>query len=337
MGYNYGIPLQIIYLDCYFYTMILFNRAFTGSLLLACSVLFISSHAFALKESRLWLPKKHRSSMPQLIQAAKLAEQNPECVEVINGQMDRGRSKKAKSLVFRIDCRNRNGLSFSLIADAENEKGISRLMSGVRKKTQKVKPIEEARGWKICRIAIQKSLKKMINPVLLEVPTPKPYVTDVGESLFYVDFDAETVEGYPVYFVSVCKVFPSGRKSVELKPRKLVTKPKGFDIKRKAKTAEQKARGSENQDAETQQAAAQNNMPKTAKNKQSIEASNAKIQQKNATKQPVKQQFTDVDDGWEEVMETDSVTNTEVVAKPNLAPKQKITTDEDGWEVTEGE
>lgn len=303
--------------------MIPIHRVFIAQTLLFSFLLLCAVNALALKESRLWLPKKHMSSMPQLIQAAKLAEQNPECLEVLNGQMDRGRSKKAKSLVFRIDCRNENGLSFSLVANAgDQEAGVSRLTARIKKKTHKVKPIDEARGWKICRIAIVDALKKMINPALLEDPTPKPFITDVGESLFYVDFDAETVEGYPVYFVSICKVLPSGKKTVEVKPRKLVTKPKGFDIKRKVKRKDsvksnplaKKTRtekpSTRSKPVNTEQSS-NRNKPTTTKTKTNGQKVDTPASQNNIE-----------NDGWEEIKEIPP-------AKP------KVEMDQDGWEVTE--
>lgn len=335
--------------------MMSFNRAFTRSLLLVCSLLLIPSYTFALKESRLWLPKKHKSSMPQLIQAATLAEKNPECVEVLNGQMDRRRSKKAKALVFRIDCRNTHGLSFSLVANADSMDGISRLSAGIKKNAHKVKPIEALKGWEICRIEINKSLKKMINPVLLEVPTPKPYITDVGESLFYVDFDAETVEGYPVFFVSICKVLPSGRKSVEVKPRKLVVKPQGFDVKRKAKTAMQKTRKTivstttttttKKDDRTVENSKAQGKVVQEKRISKTFNSAEKKAKKhnkhvvthsKNVTTQNKKVITSPIDDGWEEVKEVEMVTKSDAVIESKNLTETKVTTDEDGWEVTEG-
>lgn len=291
--------------------MILSPKAFLNLFILCFTLISYAPSALAVKESRLWLPKKHKSAMPQLIQAAQFAEKNPECLEVLNGQMDRKRSKKAKALVFRIDCRNENGLTFSLTANAGEDDSLSRLSAGVRKKTHTVKPIDAAEGWKVCRLAITDSLKKMIKPVLLEDPVPKPYITHVGESIFYVDFDAQTVEGYPVYFVSICKVLPSGKSTVDVKPRKLVAKPKGFDIKRKAIKSTDKVKPNDKIKA--------THKTKTA---EKIDTAPPKVVAPNSQNQ--------VDDDWQEVIETPPE-----IPKGNTVKKLPIT-DEDGWEIIEG-
>lgn len=326
-----------------------------GLILSLITVLLYSVEVQALKESRLWLPKKHKSAMPRLIAAAELAETNPECLEVLNGQMDRGRSKQSGELVFRIDCRNEHGLSFSLITSAGSDDGLSRLRTGAnRVDRDRVKPINMNKGWKICRHAIVESLKKMINPVLLEDPTPRPHVLKSGESIFYVDFDAETLEGYPVYFVSVCKVLPSGKKSVEVKPRRLVVKPKEVDIKRKPKTASTDQKTNREKDKTSDLTRASNSIAKSSKttkptitqgvepkpsnvekgyklgksNKKTNKVPNRKIDQ--VVDNNSKGNNSEDNDGWEEIIETPPKQKN---TKDNN--QAKMTTDADGWEVIE--
>jgi hypothetical protein len=196
-------------------------------------MLLLSQPVFAVKESRLWLAKKQMYLMPHLLAAARLAEENADCVEVVNGQIDRLQSTREKP-VFRIDCRNLAGVTYSLRTRADELDGRPELLRTVvkEKRKDKVNPIDAYRGWQICEIAIKENIVRMLKPKMLDYPMPVPHVSDMGESTYYVDFDAQTPKGDPVYYVSVCSVLPSGKESVEVKPRKAVQKPAGFDIKR---------------------------------------------------------------------------------------------------------
>lgn len=81
-------------------------------LIVLISIFFVSSEpAFALQESRLWLPKKYRYFMPRLIIAATEAEESSDCVEIVDGQLDVGRSTDTQPL-FRIICRNPEGVTY---------------------------------------------------------------------------------------------------------------------------------------------------------------------------------------------------------------------------------
>jgi hypothetical protein len=196
-------------------------------------MLLLSQPVFAVKESRLWLAKKQMYLMPHLLAAARLAEENADCVEVVNGQIDRLQSTREKP-VFRIDCRNLAGVTYSLRTRADELDGRPELLRTVvkEKRKDKVNPIDAYRGWQICEIAIKENIVRMLKPKMLDYPMPVPHVSDMGESTYYVDFDAQTPKGDPVYYVSVCSVLPSGKESVEVKPRKAVKKPAGFDVKR---------------------------------------------------------------------------------------------------------
>ena len=79
--------------------------------LLAVFLVVICEPAFALRESRLWLPKKYTYLMPRLISAAYTAESSDDCVEVVDAQLDVGRSTEELPL-FRIICRNAEGKTY---------------------------------------------------------------------------------------------------------------------------------------------------------------------------------------------------------------------------------
>ncbi len=78
---------------------------------LAVFLVVICEPAFALRESRLWLPKKYTYLMPRLIGAAYTAESSDDCVEVVDAQLDVGRSTKELPM-FRIICRNVEGRTY---------------------------------------------------------------------------------------------------------------------------------------------------------------------------------------------------------------------------------
>lgn len=78
----------------------------------------LSSSVYALSENRLWLSKKNSYLMPGLISAARQVESTEECTEVVDGQLDNGRSTP-EIPVFRFICRNPQGLTYVVRSTGE--------------------------------------------------------------------------------------------------------------------------------------------------------------------------------------------------------------------------
>lgn|GEM_PF-3822809 len=69
--------------------------------------------AYAVDESRLWLPKKHQSIKPGLLAAATEAEQTERCVTVVRGEMI-VRKNTDTHYYFLITCRDTSARTYSL-------------------------------------------------------------------------------------------------------------------------------------------------------------------------------------------------------------------------------
>lgn len=85
-------------------------KLFTASVLVFFFAV-VCEPVFALQESRLWLPKKYQYLMPRLVNAANTVESSQDCVEVVDAQLDVGRSTDTLP-VFRIICRNTQGVTY---------------------------------------------------------------------------------------------------------------------------------------------------------------------------------------------------------------------------------
>ena len=91
--------------------------------LLITMFMLISPIAHAVNPDRLFLPKKYIGMKGQLMYAAQVAESSEECVQVVSGSLDLNRSTQEQP-VFRIDCRNKSGVVYSVSVKASKEANV---------------------------------------------------------------------------------------------------------------------------------------------------------------------------------------------------------------------
>lgn len=81
--------------------------------LLLCVSLVTCQYAWAVDESRIWLPKKYRSAKPKLMAAAVEAEQSQRCKKVVAAEMV-ARKNTADHYFFVVTCRDEGGRTYNL-------------------------------------------------------------------------------------------------------------------------------------------------------------------------------------------------------------------------------
>lgn len=182
-----------------------------------------ANSAWAVSESRLWLPKKLKNLMPRLLSAAQLAEQRSDCLTVVRGELATDRSKPGVP-VFRIVCRNELGLTYAMHTQADESGNTSLDASGPKSRFKRdwVQPIEEERGWRICLSGTRTKVATLIKPEIITEPKPRPDINKLGESYFYIDLDAQAISGDALKFGAMCKILPSGQFTITVAGRSRV-------------------------------------------------------------------------------------------------------------------
>ena len=169
------------------------------------------SSAFAVDESRLWIPTNFERQYLNLKNAAEAAESLDRCVEVVRGTIDLGRSTKELP-IFRIQCRQENGRTYN-----EMVNGISfeTLTTRVVDESQ-LTPEEQARRQQKlenakkaflnrCLAELESKTQLFINKKLLS-QTHEPITFSLEQAEFVFDFDAEDINGVALEYTSTCKV-----------------------------------------------------------------------------------------------------------------------------------
>lgn len=193
---------------------------------LAVATLAASSLSFAVKESRLWLPRAQQELRPLLLAAAQLAENSDECEEVVSGELDADPSADADP-VFRIVCRNPAGYTYSVrVVDAGKPGAkLEKVQSGVpasgKVTSSAQSPSVTGEGAaKKCMAAVQLRTSGMAGAKLDEAALRPLSSATAGELLYGLDFDATDPSGNVLRFQAICRVAAGGNAGVEIKPRR---------------------------------------------------------------------------------------------------------------------
>jgi hypothetical protein len=160
--------------------------------------------AYALDESRLWLAKNHEKLYLDLRAAAKSAEALERCVTVLRGTLDLEQSAPDHP-IFRIQCRQENGRTYNEMVDGLSKETLTT-------KLEKPKELSEE------DIAAQKQIfldrcmqlfeakTSLFKALKLKEGKPEPESFTMQEAKYYLDFDAENVEGQPLSYRTICMV-----------------------------------------------------------------------------------------------------------------------------------
>jgi len=248
-------------------------------LLLGTSVL-IAGPAFAVKKSRLWLPRAQHELQSQLIQAAQLVESSDECEEVISGELDTDRSAEGAP-VFRVVCRNPAGYTYSVYVtnagkpDAKVEKVQSEAATAENNAARKLsassadnaragdKSVDDKTGSKNCLEALKRRTGHMAG-VKLDESNLQRLALPTGDAQYELDFDAADPSGIALHFHAVCRVSAGGTALVEIRPRRAASvesasKPQ---TQPKSQTIEQDAVATDNQSKSAVSAPASTSQPR---------------------------------------------------------------------------
>lgn len=215
------------------------QRRSLTSLCLLGVLLAAAGPVVAVNEGRLWLPRAHLQLQPYLLAAAKLAEQSPECVEVISGELDLSRSTETAP-VFRVVCRNEAGFTYGVrvmnagAPDATLEKvqgrGVpakSPLSPRANKKDDgtpaaaRADAADEESVLRRCEDALRRRTSGMTG-VGIDMSTSQRTTTPDGATHYDIDFDARDPSGEPLLFRAVCHVGPNDAVRLELSPRRQI-------------------------------------------------------------------------------------------------------------------
>lgn len=195
------------------------------TLLLSAMLLAIlmSQTTHALKEERLWLPKKYRTLMPELIRVAKLQESTERCLEVVKAKFDESTAKSAEHQ-FRIDCRDRQGITYSSFV---TEKGLlASVLTSTAVKSDVAEDVWEgsedqeiseatainadelniADMWSQCAKRFKDKKSRFKSAVLDLGAGPWYRLGDLGTVSFYVAMDAKNHQDKNLEYVVMCDI-----------------------------------------------------------------------------------------------------------------------------------
>lgn len=181
---------------------------------------FLAVKAFALDDSRLWLPKSYQTFYVSLVNAALAAEETDRCVTVLEGTLDLDQSTPERP-VFRILCRQESGVSYNEMVDGTDYKTLTTPASKdsywseeSRRRRERERLMETY--WHLCQTEIARQTRLMNE---LQWLTPMPAVpsseTD-GRVSYILDFDAKTPEGRPLHYRLQCAVSESEGATVSI-------------------------------------------------------------------------------------------------------------------------
>lgn len=187
-----------------------------------------SLSTYAVDESRLWLPSNYERQYLKLVSAAKAAESLDRCVKMIRGTIDLERSS-SEHPIFRIQCRQENGRTYNEMVDGLSfetlttpvvvEKQLSPDEIEALRLEEERKKLEALENAKLdflsrCKTELASQSKLFIGKELLE-DKPEPQEFSLESAKYYLDFNAEDINGVSLKYRAICWV----GESVKLKIR----------------------------------------------------------------------------------------------------------------------
>ncbi len=183
--------------------------------------------AWAVEDSRLWLPQKYQTRFLELKKAAEAAEALDRCTKVLRGTIDLDESRPEHP-IYRILCRQEDMLSYNEMVDGlsfetlttkieipteltAEEIEAARLAEEKRLADERAARI--ARHWKACEVSLTQETRLFQKLKWLEDFPPEPVKSEPLYTKFSVDFDASNAMGQTLKYTASCKV-----EEIEQKP-----------------------------------------------------------------------------------------------------------------------
>lgn len=209
------------------------HKSFANGILVAVLLSGLSSAAYSLDETRLWLPKTYHKHYLILVKAAAAAEAIDRCDTVLEGTVDLSQSR-AEHPIFRILCRQTNGLSYNEMVDgitfetlttpapvevilSEAEKLALKLAEEARKAA--ILEQKKQHYWSQCDAAIRSQTKLMMELRWLTAIPPAPAELTEEGAHFVVDFDAKNMWGNDLQYQASCVAEATASVRVEVSKR----------------------------------------------------------------------------------------------------------------------
>lgn len=194
----------------------------------ASMLLGMSLPSSAVDESRLWVPTNYERQYLDLVKAAKAAESLDRCVSMIRGTIDIERSSQEHP-IFRIQCRQESGRTYNEMVDGISfetlttpvivEQKLSAEELAALKLEEERERLENIEKTKVgfldrCKVELDAKSRLFINMKLLN-PEPEPQEFTLENAKYYLDFDAEDINGVALKYRAICWV----GENVEIKIR----------------------------------------------------------------------------------------------------------------------
>jgi hypothetical protein len=206
-----------------------------GRRFLVCSVFSLSVchmflimpiEAYAIDESRLWLPVSQQKYYLDLKAAAESAEELDVCVTVLRGTLDREQSS-VDHPIYRILCRRDDGVSYNEMVDGVTfetltnvKRSSGELSEEELEKLLLEKLLRKKKYTKLCEEEFKHATRTMNKLQRLTPPNPEPDMYDGEVASYSYNFDAESMQRQPLHFSAICSVNQHGEVAVEIVRRK---------------------------------------------------------------------------------------------------------------------
>ena len=178
--------------------------------------------AYAVSESRIWLPKKYSSAKPKLMLAAREAEQTQRCMEVVAGEMI-VRKSTAEHYYFVIGCRDENfktyNLSYRYPVIGEVPELVAEQISRNTQKKQKVEVadigVSQQQVPSLCRNELAVVTDAQDEVTLLEELLTDP-IEQADGFLYVMPYTALSELGNAARYRADCRVSKEGKAAIDI-------------------------------------------------------------------------------------------------------------------------
>ncbi len=188
----------------------------------------------AIDTSKLWLPTRHAALFLELKRAAEAAEDLDRCVKLVGGTIDLDRSKQNHP-IYRILCRQENGRTYNEMVDGVSFKTLTTVYVEPKQPTaeelEAARLSEEKRNeeerqaridqlWVLCKAKLLQKTRLMDGLTWLTEFPPAPEVFEEDKVVFYLQFDAKSLEGLDLKYQARCHFSEEDRLRVKISGRK---------------------------------------------------------------------------------------------------------------------
>lgn len=166
--------------------------------------------AWAVDESRLWLPLSYQKFYLPLVRAAHAAQSLDRCEQLLEGTIDLDQSRAGHPM-FRILCRQANGRSYNEMVDGVSFETLTTAKIVKPESTPEEIRQREAQQrviqfWRVCHSNLLERTSWMMELYWLTEGMPEPDRDDEESIAFTVHFDAKNKRGHDLHFQAQCTV-----------------------------------------------------------------------------------------------------------------------------------